>query len=255
MWCSEECHGTAPFAGERVDEGPSVGDGWGLVDIATLRLPVISSYLAFLLALIGLLVINPILRHFALDLRLFEAAFFATLAGGALLSMRQRRQRVFALALFTFTIGCRWGSFVAGPESVVSVAAHLSSVVFFVYTGALIFRSVLETEEVTSDTFYGSVAVYLMMALSFAFLYELIEFVFPDSFAEGDASAFERSGEGFGDYIYFSLTTLTTLGFGDIRPVFPLARIITVLEAVVGQMYVAVLVGRLVGMHIQARRG
>lgn len=223
------------------------------MDIASYRPPVISSFLAFLLALVALLIIHPLVGHFDLDRRLFEAAFFLTLAGGGLMAMETRRHSVGIVLLFALTIIFRWATMFTGPESALAAGAYISSSAFFFFVAALMLRRVLATERVTADTLYGSVAVYLMMALCFAFIYELIEFVAPASFIEGEKPAFLFSEGGFGDYVYFSLETITTLGYGDLTPSLPLARVVAGLEAVIGQIYVAVLVGRLVGMHLETR--
>jgi voltage-gated potassium channel Kch len=63
------------------------------------------------------------------------------------------------------------------------------------------------------------------------------------------ASTFS-SGSSFANFIYYSFVTLTTLGYGDIVPVSPHARALSSLEAVIGQLFIAVLIARLVGMHI-----
>lgn len=85
-------------------------------------------------------------------------------------------------------------------------------------------------------------AVYLLMALAWAFLYRIITEFHPDAFTVGDLH--------FYDLLYFSVTTLTTLGYGDISPVAPVARMTAILEAALGVLYTAILIGRLMGIHI-----
>jgi len=62
-------------------------------------------------------------------------------------------------------------------------------------------------------------------------------------------------GRGDSTVLYFSFTTLTTLGYGDIVPTSPISRMLTSVEAIAGQLYLAVLVARLVGMHIVSSTG
>jgi hypothetical protein len=96
----------------------------------------------------------------------------------------------------------------------------------------------------------GAVCVYMMMGVLWGMAYHLI-----GSF---DSSAFTGiGGAGYDTLLqklfYFSFVTMTTLGFGDISPVAPLARSLAYLQAVVGQMYVAILVAGLVSAHVAAR--
>jgi hypothetical protein len=88
----------------------------------------------------------------------------------------------------------------------------------------------------------------------FAFLYSLTEELAPGAFSmPGDWSrAAASSGEAF---YYFSIVTLTTVGFGDITAVHPLVRSLVMLEALIGQLYPAILLARLVTLELETRRG
>jgi voltage-gated potassium channel len=115
--------------------------------------------------------------------------------------------------------------------------------------------SVLRNERVTAGKIYSAIAVYLMLGFTWAFLFDLLEFTQPGSFHLPDLN---RTA-GYEPYlrrydpensIYFSFVTLTTLGFGDVTPDTILARTLVWLEAVTGQMYLAILVARLVSLQI-----
>jgi hypothetical protein len=88
------------------------------------------------------------------------------------------------------------------------------------------------------------------MGLLWAFAYEVVELLQPGSFSLKTQS----SGDTLSQLAYFSFTTLTTLGFGDILPVNPLARSLTVLEGLVGQLFPLILIARLVAMEIEYQR-
>ncbi len=100
---------------------------------------------------------------------------------------------------------------------------------------------------VTADTIQGGIAVYFLSGLLWAFFYKLLLSVDPNAILLPD----HISGE-FSELIYFSFITLTTLGYGDITPASWMAQNLTLLEAVWGQTYLAVLVARLVGLHLSA---
>jgi hypothetical protein len=98
----------------------------------------------------------------------------------------------------------------------------------------------------------GGIAGYLLIGLTWAFAYQLLVEQAPSAihFEPGETESFPRQPSHL---IYFSFTTLTTVGFGDVHPVTPAARALTVAEALVGQLYIAILIASLVGMALQAR--
>jgi Ion channel len=95
------------------------------------------------------------------------------------------------------------------------------------------------------------VAGYLLLGLLWGVWYEIIELLQPGSFAV----ASQKAQAGLPQLAYFSFTTLTTLGFGDIVPLSPLARSLVILEALVGQLFPVILIARLVTMEIDHQRG
>jgi hypothetical protein len=108
-----------------------------------------------------------------------------------------------------------------------------------VYLAALLIKSTVVAGRITLDTVSGGIAAYLLLALAWAVSFHLIDILSPGSFTAA-------LSHDFGASLYFSLVTITTLGYGDIAPVASHARIWTVLEAVVGLLYVAVIIARLV---------
>jgi len=129
--------------------------------------------------------------------------------------------------------------------------------IFLGYICALILREVLRTTEVDLEVILAALCVYLMLALIWGVAYQVIETVNPGSFAipaamiEGAANP-ER--EVSGALQYFSYVTLTTLGYGDILPVAPLARSFAITEALIGQIFLVTLIARLVAMQTATRR-
>ena len=105
---------------------------------------------------------------------------------------------------------------------------------------------------ITSHRLQGAVVVYLSLATIFASAYGLIWELRPGAFAHVLAPL--SGPEEVGTMLYFSLTTLTTTGYGDVVAVDPFARSLGNLEAVVGQFYLAITVARLVTLELQDRR-
>ena len=104
-------------------------------------------------------------------------------------------------------------------------------------------RFILRAPRVSSEVLCAAVATYLLLGLLWGSAYVLVARMNPDAFS--GVAAGSQPLHGF-DALYFSLTTLTTAGYGDIAPVSGPARMLAMMEAVTGTMYMAVLVARLV---------
>jgi hypothetical protein len=124
---------------------------------------------------------------------------------------------------------------------------NLYSLLFVGFTAVLILRQVVRAGPITPRRVQGSVAIYLLLGILWAICYEIVELLQPGSFGvfgRKDTAALPQLA-------YFSFTTLTTLGLGEIVPLRPLARSFVVLEALVGQLFPVILIARLVSMQIE----
>ena len=116
----------------------------------------------------------------------------------------------------------------------------------------LVLSYVLRSGKVTRDRIAAALCVYLLLGFIWAQAYILMEAVQPGSFtsnSEPTVTETRTASINFDAY-YYSFVTLTTLGYGDITPVHHVARAFAVLEAVIGPLYLAILIARLVGLHI-----
>ncbi|MEY8215052.1 MAG: ion channel, partial [Colwellia sp.] len=104
---------------------------------------------------------------------------------------------------------------------------------------------------VDSSILSASACVYLLLGLVWCYIYALLDYYFPGSILPIlETDIFNN----FSRYLYFSLVTLTTLGYGDITPSTRIAQNWVVLEAIVGQFYLTILVARLVGLYRSEKR-
>jgi hypothetical protein len=157
-------------------------------------------------------------------------------------------------------------------NALLTLAFHIAATGFIAIIGILVLKSLLFTTTVTGDTVLGGVTAYLLLGVFFAFLYSLTETVQPGSFAlpasmsqaggtmtwiPAATVAGETSVHNTGDLnlIYFSFTTMSTLGYGDIAPRLPLARSLSSTQTVLGQLYMAILIARLVSVARFPRDG
>jgi Ion channel len=112
----------------------------------------------------------------------------------------------------------------------------------------LVLRRVFCAGRVTVHRVLGAVAVYLLVGLMFAHIYRLIALGAPKAFLLlGQPATYEQIASHL---TYFSFVALTTLGFGDITPVHPMAKSMTLLSALIGTLYPAILIGRLVSQEL-----
>jgi len=134
-------------------------------------------------------------------------------------------------------------------------AAELLSLMPLIALLALgILRFVFNQQRFTADGLFAPIAVYLLIALFFAQVYLLLLASNPASFNLPVAAGDRAQNLLQSDLLYFSMITLATVGYGDILPVSETARTLAVLEATVGQFYVAIIVAVFVGMYSAQRR-
>lgn len=114
----------------------------------------------------------------------------------------------------------------------------LSMIAFYLLLSAALFRRVSGERPVTRELLYGLCALYMQIALVFASSYQVINFLQPGAFRGTDAAL------GLDDFIYYSLATLTTVGYGDIHAISPAARLLAGAEAVAGVLFIALAVAR-----------
>jgi voltage-gated potassium channel Kch len=151
----------------------------------------------------------------------------------------------FASCLF----GSAIGSFLKSPITSQFIVS-MSAMFFFVTISWIVGHRILRSGSVTLHHIQGAMVIYLNIALTFAMIYSLLETNVPGAFLNLPMN----SHKNFGPMVYFSLTTLTTTGYGDILPVHPFARSLANLEAVTGQFYLGALIATLVGLRVSHRQ-
>jgi len=112
-------------------------------------------------------------------------------------------------------------------------------------------RYVFQPEVMTADKLFGAAAAYLMIGVVWAYFYALVGFIYPDSFM-----VLGQPGTlALNDSLYFSITVLTSTGFGDITPLTRQARGVCVVEQLTGALFLSILIARLAGVYPPNNRG
>ena len=119
--------------------------------------------------------------------------------------------------------------------------------VFVILTITICSRQVLLTGAVDGNKIVGAICIYLLMGMAWALCYLFVELLLPGSIPDLES---EHWRSGFQQALYFSYITLTTLGYGDISPVQPIARYLVYMQAITGQFYVAIVVASLIGARM-----
>jgi len=173
------------------------------------------------------------------------AAVLIPIASVFALGARHRHRLIlFALGLVTVA-GIIQEATGAGILPLVPV--EITALLLFAYTTIFVLGRVLKSPRVTGDTLCGAIAVYLMIGLTWSLAYVLLEHLHPGSYRLAAAGMQRADGK---DLLYFSYVTLATLGYGDVVPVTDGARSLAVLEGLCGTVYMAILVARLIGLHL-----
>jgi hypothetical protein len=177
------------------------------------------------------------------------AFMLVTLA--ALASTGQRRGTL--ILGFMLAIPAVIASWMEPTDPTLAIAGGVSQVVFLTWVTAGLFFHVLRARRVSSDILFGAACVYLLLAAIWAGGYGIADTIEPGAIAvptEDIGTRADLHSVG-GERVrsYFSFVTLTTLGYGDVRPVSDLARILAMLEATLGQLFLVIVVARIVGIH------
>jgi voltage-gated potassium channel len=206
-------------------------------------------HLALLISILLLFVVAPFvvpLHHGILVMNVISAAVLV--AGSYALS---ERKHLFAIAVVLSAItiaGTGW--LIAFPRPWVLLVSHSSIIVLVAFFSITILSYVLDSGRVTTDKIFAAICVYMLLGYGWTFVYSILLELQPQSFASTSEVARDDYAGRILQLRYFSFMTLTTVGYGDIVPRSQAARTMTILEAVMGQFYLMVLIGRLVGLHI-----
>ena len=209
-----------------------------------------SRFLILLVCLVGMVGILPMLStqgHSAIGL---DVALISVLVA-CIWSMGQRK-RVIAIGclLLVPALAAAWfANHASGP--LLAVVGLCCALAFLTFTALAMLLNIVRQRNVATDTILGGICVYLLFAVIWALLYEIMERLQPGSFGPWStpSGALATSRLVSPELIYYSVFTLSTIGPQDVHPLSGAARSWTGLEAMVGQLYLAVLIARLVGRH------
>jgi hypothetical protein len=231
--------------------GPAKDDRRGRIDVWQDRIRDPSLTVLLVLQVCGLFVAVPLAArgvHFARMI----AGTLLLVALGIVVMLSQRRGAIVAILAGFMAMaaaelfGADWSPMAR------AVVGRSGNILTWLALTWVVAHAVYAPGRITSHRLQGAAVVYLSIAMIFAAAYGLILELQPDAFANLTGSRSEASETAA--LQYFSLTTLTTVGYGDILPVDPFARSLANLESVLGVFYLSITVARLVTLELQDRR-
>lgn len=157
--------------------------------------------------------------------------------------------KIIATALSAASISLSWINLLYKLDIAFISNTILTSIFIFICTSSIV-RNVLIRARVTAETLKGVISAYFMVAFAFAYIYYLIEYLVPGSFhfIQHKTTLFSYT-EYLSEMLYFSFGTLLTIGFGDITAITSIGQTAVIIEGIIGQLYVAILVARLVSIY------
>jgi Ion channel len=174
---------------------------------------------------------------------LFSILFSVLLIASITTVSKGKGQLIIGLFLVSIALVTRWSFLLLGGTFLDAVSLLFASLTT-AFVAFLLFISLFKIKEVTTDTLWEAISIYLLLGLTWAFVFAFVSVVTPGSFKD---SVFPDEALTFPALVYYSFVTLATLGYGDILPVTQESRGLAILEVLMGVLYMAILISRLVG--------
>ena len=201
---------------------------------------------------INMFVLEPVIREGA-KIAFLRWVFSSLLLLAGLLTMTRHKTLKIVFAIFvTLTMMVHWTRIALDTRALMGLDAFLLLLSMLALM-VIVLAQVNQKGPVTGHRVRGAVAGYLLLGMSCAYAYSLIDTLIPGSFqmSAADLQSSQTRSDAFN---YFSIVTLTTLGYGDITAIHPVARSVVMMEALLGQLYPAILIARLVTLEMETRK-
>jgi hypothetical protein len=206
-------------------------------------------FTGLLFLLLGMLVLAPVV-HDVLGLVFFEDLFMTGVFIFAAYSFSRNPALLAALVTLALpALVSTWASDLMKAPGWLTILGGVCDAGFSAALTVAVLLYVFRERNVSADMIAGAIVAYLLMAVMWSQLYFVLESLRPGSFSL--PAGVNRAT--LAAFRYFSIVTITTVGYGDIVPVSAAARAFANLEALVGQLYLVIQVSWLVGMHVSRR--
>ena len=198
--------------------------------------------LIFLLALLSIPSMVPEMVTQLITINILFSLVFLIASNCLLLDMKLFYK---GIILGFIATTCTWMAYFSPNNSQLILVQNIAYFLFFSVLLLHILITLFQTSQIDLNIVFGAMNGYIIIGLMGSFLMIMVNELYPDAYLYNDDSKLT-----FYDYIYFSFVNMTTLGFGDIIPKKPPAKGLTVIHTLIGQLYLTVIVGIMVGKFI-----
>jgi voltage-gated potassium channel len=208
----------------------------------------VGQFSALFISIVVIFALRPFLDGFV-SINILTDIFLSLTMLAAIHAVSETRSTfAIACALAFLYLFFEWAPYF-GYFSDLRYISKIFGALYSVYITSLILLFIMRQTEITIEIIKAALCAYFLIGLMWSFVYLTIEVLLPGSFqfAPGTQPNHDQ-------FIYFSFVTLTTVGYGDVTPISNGARSLAILEAVMGQFYLAVTVARLVSIHLAQHR-
>ncbi len=198
-----------------------------------------------ILLLVFIFILVPTLEHGRTS-QVVTKIVYSLLVFTGIMSVVKQKSLIILVSLFAgLNLVAYWISDFEHSRAVL-IASDISAIFFNIIFAIVILIKTFQPGEITFHRIEGSIVAYLLVGLIFASVFHAIYL------AAGPSSFNNLKAADLKEFLYFSFTSLTTMGYGDITPVHPLSRSMANFEALIGQLYPAILIARLVTMEFES---
>ena len=153
---------------------------------------------------------------------------------------------IFGCALGIPALASYWIPFSPG----VQLVSLTSTIFLYNYALVILVGYLMSTRKVTSQQVFAAAAFYFLLSITWAHMHQMVEIIYPGSYYLAETHNLDGI-LNWSDFLYFSVTTITTLGYGDMAPISSPARSLSIMEAITGVMCIGIMVSRMVGLSLQ----
>ncbi len=180
------------------------------------------------------------------------SVIFSMFIAMCILTINQNRfVAIYMIFLGLVSVIGHWFIVLFNPGVTFEYVFYISQALFLIFNTISILHVIINHKEITTDTIFGAITGYLLLGVTWAYLFIIISFNNPHAFSKGVVSPYFHQNTL--NFFYFSFSTMTTIGFGDFLPMSNLARTASWVEAIMGQVYLTVWITQLVGLRISQR--
>ena len=204
-----------------------------------------SRFLFLLISILLLLILSPLLYNF-IGIKFFLNVFMTAILISGTYAVSNKKIYILITAVLAMPmLLSMWSAdFVQIPY--ILLTGEICGVLCMAFMVIIILSHIVRVKNVTEDVIFGAIVVYLLIGLMWSFMYSVAEYIHPGSFVMPEGPI--KNSEFL--FTYFSFVTLVTLGYGDITPLTAPVCSLSALEAIIGQIYLIVVVAWLVGMFV-----